>query len=220
MMAKRLLAAVFLVFAGAGTALASSAPVDPSIILRDATCGTGCQVITTSNFTFNVNPNGGGIFDFEDEVGDLTSLTFIFENPGGINNGNLGSTVNCQVLAFFDNCSKSVLGNGNIEIIFSEIAGESCSGDSDDKAGQEGSDSDAGNNGHSECNGIPKGTIFTLDLFNQKNGKDDCNKKTGVCTGGWVPDSSVGGIAGGVPEPGTLLLILTAVPLIGLRKRQ
>ncbi|HEV2297845.1 MAG TPA: PEP-CTERM sorting domain-containing protein [Candidatus Acidoferrales bacterium] len=220
MMVKRLVAAVFLVLAAAWTALASSAPVDPSIILRDATCGIGCQVITTSNFTFTVDSNGGGVFDFEDEVGDLTSLTFIFENPGGINNGNLSSTVNCQVLAFFDDCNKSVLGNGNIEIIFSGIAGEGCSGDSDDKSGQEGSDSDAGNNGHNECNGIPKGTIFTLDLFNQQNGTDNCDKKTGVCTGGWAPDSSVSGIAGGVPEPGTLLLILTAVPLIGRRKRQ
>lgn len=218
-MVKRLLAAVFLVFAGAGTALASIAPVDPSIILRDATCGVGCQVITTSNFTFNVDSNGGGVFEFEDEVGDITSLTFIFENPGGINSGNLGSTVNCQVLAFFDTCNKSVLGNGNIEIIFSEITGEGCSGDSDDKSGQEGSDSDAGNDGHSECNGIAKGTIFTLDLFNQQNGQDNCDKITGVCTGGWLRDSSVSGIAGGVPEPGTLLLILTAVPLIGLRKR-
>jgi hypothetical protein len=222
MRSKYLLLFALFIFAGAGTALASSAPVDPSIILRDpAACpkGTTCQTINMSNFTFFVSPTGGGLFDFTDNLGvNITSLTFIFVNPGGIDNGNIGSAVNCQVLAYFDNCSKSVLSNGSIEILFSGIGGEGCSGDSDDNAGNEGSDSDGGNNGHNECNGILNGSTFTLDLFNQKNGKDDCNKKTGVCTGGWVSDSSVAGIAN-VPEPGTLLLLLTGIPLFALRKR-
>lgn len=211
---RLLLAAAVFIFAGAGTALASSAPVDPSIILRDpATCTSpGCQIITTSNFSFNVDSSGGGVFDFEDEVGDITSLTFIFVNPGGITGGNIGSLVSCQVLSYFDNCSKTVLGNGNIEIVFSGVGGEDCAGDSDDHSDNEVSDPDAENNGHNECNGIPKGTIFTLDLFNQGNNGD-------LSSGGWVPDSSVQGIAA-VPESGTLLLILTATPLIFLRRRQ
>lgn len=208
------LSAALFIFAGAGTALASSAPVDPSIILRDPTCpkGTTCQSINMSNFTFFVAPSGGGLFDFTNNLGvDITSLTFIFENPGGINNGNIGSSVNCQVLSYFQNCDKSVLSDGSIRIFFSGVGGEDCSGDSDDKSGNEAGDPDGGNNGHNECNGILNGSTFTLDLFDQLHHKD----KT---TGGWVGGSSVGGTAN-TPEPGSLLLLLTGIPLIAFRKR-
>jgi hypothetical protein len=205
-----LVCSAFLVMGG--SALASVAPVDPSIILRDPSCDpyVTCVPINMSNFSFDVGPTGGGLYNFTNNLGfTLTSLTFIFENPGGITNGNIDSAVNCQVLSYFSNCSKSVLSNGAIRIFFSGVGGENCSGDSDD---DHGGDADGGNNGHNECGGIGSGATFTLDLFDQFHHHD---KKTG----GWVSGSSVAGIAA-VPEPGTLLLLLTGFSLLSLRKRQ
>jgi len=200
---KLLLIAALFIFAGVGTAFASSVPVDPSIILRDP-CPTCHDItITSSNFTFVVDPSGGGIFNFLNKLGaTITSLDLVFENPGGINNGNIGKLVNCQAQSYFANCGKSVLSNGSIQILFSGIGGDGCSvaGDGDNNGDDTG-----------PCGGILNDTTFTLDLFNQKHGKD-------TSTGGWVPGSSVGGVAAS-PEPGTFLLLLSAVPLIALRKR-
>lgn len=199
---KSLILTALFIFAGAGTALASSAPVDPSIILRDpasASCVEGPTCINTSNFTFNVGGTGGGLFEFTNNLGgSINSLVLILQNPGGINNGNIGTAVNCQVQSYFQSCDKSVLNNGSIRIFFFGVGGDECSGEGDDEEA-------------SSCNGIPNGQTFALDLFDQVGGKDSTS-------GGWVANSSVGGVAN-TPEPGSLLLLLTGIPLIALRKR-
>lgn len=208
MIAKKLLVGAFLILAGAGTALASAAPVDPSIILRDpATCPTGttCLDIDINNFSFLVAPNGGGLFDITNNLGiTITSLTFILHSQGG--------PVSCLAQDYFENCNESALTGDLIKVVFSGIGDEGCTGDNDEDSVETGIDSDAGNSGHHECDGIGSGDTFTVDLFNQGTNGD-------LGTGGWVGGSTVSGIVN-TPEPGTLLLLLTAVPLIGLRKRQ
>lgn len=208
MNAKKLIVGAFLILAGAGTALASSAPVDPSIILRDpASCPTGttCLSIDVNNFSFNVASNGGGLFDITNDLGiTITSLTFILHSQGG--------PVSCIAQDYFENCNESALSGDLIKVVFSGTGDEGCLGDKDGNSDQPGYDPDAGNNGHHECDGIASGDTFTVDLFNQGSNGD-------LGTGGWVDGSTVSGIVN-TPEPGTLLLLLTAVPLIGLRKRQ
>ena len=204
---RLLLVAAIFIFAGAGTALASSAPVDPSIILRDPpSCPTGttCVSIDENDFSFNVATNGGGLFDITNNLGiTITSLTFILHSQGG--------PVSCIAQDYFQSCFESALSGDLIKVVFSGIGDEGCPGDKDEDS-DEGSDPDAGNNGHAECGGIVSGHTFTLDLFNQGPSGD-------LSSGGWVGGSSVSGIVT-VPEPGTFLLLLTALPLVGLRRRQ
>ncbi|HKW87821.1 MAG TPA: PEP-CTERM sorting domain-containing protein [Candidatus Acidoferrales bacterium] len=209
MNAKKLLVGAFLVLAAAGTALASSAPVDPSIILRDpppTSCSSeGVICVDANNFGFNVDPSGGGVFDFFNDLGvTITNLTFILHSQGG--------PVNCVAQEYFENCSETALSGDLIQVVFSGIGDEGCLGDSDENSDQVGGDPDAANTGHNECNGILSGTTFTLDLFNQGPSGD-------LGSGGWVDNSSVVGIANS-PEPGSLLLLLTAVPFVIWRKRQ
>lgn len=192
---KLLLIAALFIFAGAGTALASS--VDPTIVINHTKKGgTGSitALLTTSECTmncFNGSPmsftlskgNSSLTIDYTGTV-NLNGLTIEFTRLSGL-------SYTCES-DIFANCTVSSEGN----VVMSFSGSGDCHNNGDDEV--EGDDGGGG-----DCVGfIAPGGFFTL----AGRGFTQSTKVTATAA---------------TPEPSTLLLLLSGLaPLIGLRRRR
>lgn len=192
-----MIVALFILTAGAAMA-DSLQGNDPNIGVKG---GHHSIRLTTDNFSFTINGQGGGIFDFLNDTNtNWISLTLFASAPDD-------SSFSCNPAQFghlFMNCTTTVtgeLGNGQeaVTIFFSGTGG--C-GD---------------NPNNSNCfPGIPDDTHFFFNLNDNFNCQEECN-------GGWTPNFIVQGGANqppGVPEPASIFLVLTGLGGIVARRRR
>lgn len=168
---------------------------DPTIGVKGGHC---CSPLNDLNFSFTIDGQGGGIFNFLNDTNtDWISLTLFASAPDD-------SSFTCDPVNFghlFENCTTTVtgeLGHGQeaVTIFFSGTGGcdlltNSC------------------------FPGIPQGSDFFFNLNdNYCNGED--------CSGGWTPNFTVQGFANqpSVPEPASIFLVLTGLGGIVARRRR
>lgn len=173
---------------------ADTAPLDPTIILRDPTCNTTnpCIIATGGSFGLQVENDGGGVFDIENDTGfTWTSLTFSLLAPSN------ESIFGCDGGPFFQNCSIGITGPGSVpgtnvvDAFFSGLG-------------------PCGLNGQTNCDGLPSGDAILVSL-------DPNCLNTSAC-GSWQPNSLA--TVSPNPEPETFVLLLTGfLPLLPFRKR-
>ena len=171
---------------------ANSAPVDPTIILRDPTCSpsTLCTVVNGS-FSLQVDSTGGGSFLIKNNSGfTWTSLSMSLLAPSN------ESVFGCDGGIFFQNCSIGITGPGSngtnvVDAFFFGLG--SCQ------------------NGNTNCQGLPNGFAIVFDLDTV------CSASASSC-GNWQPNSLAS--VSPNPEPETFVLLLTGfLPLLPFRKR-
>lgn len=182
----------FALILSASAACATSAPIDPTIILRDPVCSpsTLCTVVNGS-FSLQIDSSGGGSFIIKNNSGfTWTSLSMTLLAPSN------ESVFGCDGGIFFQNCSIGIAGPGSngtnvVDAFFFGLG--SCQG------------------GITDCQGLPNGGAIVFDL------NTVCDDDASSC-GNWQPNSLASVTPN--PEPETFVLLLTGfLPLLPFRKR-
>jgi hypothetical protein len=193
-----MIVALFLLTAGA--VMADSVPGnDPNIGVKG---GHHSIRLTSDNFSFTINGQGGGVFDFLNDTNtDWITVTLFASAP-------IDSSFTCNPTQFghlFENCSTTVTsqnhetGQEAVTVFFSGTGG--CDVTSDNPG----------------CfPGIKDDSHFFFNLNNDFNCQEECN-------GGWTPNFTVqggGNLPPSVPEPASIFLVLTGLGGIVARRRR
>lgn len=182
--------------------VAGADPIDPDIAIDDGCCSTGIFV----GASFGPTANGGGLFDFENDLGStITELVLTTTlDPNSIVHCNSG---------FFLFCGVSFNGD-TLTLDFHGV-------NPPDARNEPRCDTEFG-----EHEGIPivqAGCVSTNGspipghfIFNLNNGNVPTGDK-----GGWTDDFTVTRIVLATPEPSAILLLATGVLLAGgIARRQ